>query len=149
MLKHIIPVLFATSLLAQNEATYPPICGQYKTMQVPAADLPSAADRAALAGCDAEQLYFGFDRPADPATARKCAYLQREVGLGPPNLVFGSSGLLAMIYANGLGAERNFDLAIKFTCEDGWAQAENYGRVEHLLKLKSSHWTGDELQPLR
>jgi hypothetical protein len=48
-----------------------------------------------------------------------------------------------MIYANGKGATRNFDLALKFVCEIDGARAENDYRFEHLLKLKDQRWTGD------
>jgi hypothetical protein len=41
--------------------------------------------------------------------------------------------LLTMIYANGKGAARNFDLALKFACEVDGAPAENGYRLEHLL----------------
>jgi uncharacterized protein YecT (DUF1311 family) len=49
-----------------------------------------------------------------------------------------------MIYANGQGVARNFDLAIKFACEVDGAPAENQGRFEHLLKLRKENWQGSD-----
>jgi uncharacterized protein YecT (DUF1311 family) len=57
---------------------------------------------------------------------------------------FEASGLLAMIYANGKGAARNFDLAQKFSCEIDGAPAENFGRFQHLAKLQQQNWTGTD-----
>jgi hypothetical protein len=113
-------------------------------VSIPASDLPTAEEQPSLANCDAEKLYFGFSAAADPVRARKCSLLQRERGQGLPEVVFGGAGLLSMIYANGRGADRNFDLAIKFACEVDGAQAENFGRFDHLLRLQKSHWTGDD-----
>src|SRR5271156_5616496 len=119
----------------------PATCGQYDKIQVPVADVPTAQDRQALASCNSEDLYFGFNHPADPVKGRKCAYIEREKGV--PDIVFGSAGLLTMIYANGKGAARNFDLALKFACEVDGAAAENDSRFEHLLQLQKEHWKGD------
>jgi hypothetical protein len=126
----------------------PAACDQYDKIDIPDADLPTQEDRAALASCKSEDLYFGFDHPAEPATARKCAYLEREREKLDPRtamqMVFGGPGLLTMIYANGKGATRNFDLALKFSCEVDGAAAENAHRFRHLLELKNGHWTGDD-----
>jgi uncharacterized protein YecT (DUF1311 family) len=122
----------------------PPGCDQYNNIQVTAADLPTPSDRQTLASCKSEDLYFGFDSPADPVQARKCAYIERENRTDANDEVFGAAGLLTMIYANGKGASRNFELALKFACEVEGAEAENNGRFDHLLKLKREHWTGED-----
>jgi uncharacterized protein YecT (DUF1311 family) len=142
----LVILLCAPLASAQNsDDPHPAGCEQYKSISIPAADLPSAGDRKELASCVSQDLYFGFEKPADPVRARKCAYLEREKAKkGVEDGVFSGAGLLAMIYANGKGAARNFDLALKFSCEVDGAQAENEGRFEHLLKLKSQHWTGSD-----
>src|SRR5882762_721388 len=119
-------------------------CEQYDNIQVTTADLPTESDRQTLASCKSEDLYFGFDSPADPVQARKCAYIERENRADANEKVFGAAGLLSMIYANGKGASRNFELALKFACEVEGAEAENNGRFDHLLKLKREHWTGED-----
>jgi hypothetical protein len=50
--------------------------------------------------------------------------------------------MLMIIYANGVGAERNLDLAITIACQLDGAPAEIDGRVKHLATLKAQHWAG-------
>jgi uncharacterized protein YecT (DUF1311 family) len=117
------------------------VCDQYTRIEVPASDLPAPRDHQALASCNSYDLYFGFDHAPDLVKARKCAYIERGAGKKKPELVFGAAGMLTMIYANGKGADRNFDLAVKFACEI--SEGSDEGRVQHLLELKRQHWTGD------
>jgi Lysozyme inhibitor LprI len=121
----------------------PDVCARYARVEVPAADLPTAADRQRLAGCDSEQLYFGFDKPTRVVDARKCAYLQSQDVTVEKGHFF-SAGILAMIYANGRGATRNVDLALKFSCELGGAPAEASERIERLERLKKQGRTGKD-----
>lgn len=142
----LLTILIVTSCisLAQNPLSdlRPDDCNQYDKVPIPPADLPTEADHKLLASCNSADLYFGIGRVADPVQARRCAYLERERGQQEPGVVFGGAGLLIMIYANGKGAARNFDLALRFSCESGWAPAEKFERFDHLLKLKAKHWTG-------
>jgi Lysozyme inhibitor LprI len=122
-------------------------CESVKNLALPPADAPSAVDRAALKGCDSEALYFGIGVTKDPARARQCAYLEREdPDKSWPNLYSGN-GMLMMIYANGIGAPRNLDLALKFACEINGAPAEEEGWVAHLKKLKEENWKGQDFSP--
>ncbi|MGB6783231.1 MAG: tetratricopeptide repeat protein [Terracidiphilus sp.] len=115
-------------------------CAQWEKIQIPAADLPAPQDRQTPAPCNSQDLYFGFGRPIDLVGARKCAYLEREEDNAP---IIGGPGLLMMIYANGKGASRNFDLALKFACEFNGAPEGNQGQINHLLRMRKEHWTGD------
>jgi tetratricopeptide (TPR) repeat protein len=124
-----------------QDSDRPPECAQWDKIKIPPADLPTEQDRVALAGCYSEDLYFGFGQPADPVQARKCAYLERAAG---NDLVFGGSAMLMMIYANGKGAARNFDLALKFACEINDPLITNPSRIDHLLTLRDEHWTGND-----
>jgi uncharacterized protein YecT (DUF1311 family) len=47
-----------------------------------------------------------------------------------------------MVYANGKGAARNFDLAIKLGCEMSGAPNDVAGNVRQLARFKQGHWTG-------
>ena len=132
----------AATLGAQQSNPHPEVCATYARIDVPAADLPTAADRQRLMGCDSERLYFGFDRPPQVVDARKCAHLQWQGVTVEKGRYFQSNGILAMIYANGRGAPRNLDLALKFSCDIDGAGAENSGRVEHLEHLKEQGRTG-------
>lgn len=81
--------------------------------------------------CDAKSYYYGFDQKPDFVKARQCALLNKDYSI------------LTMIYANGQGVARNWDQAIYFACQAGFAPAEVQDRVEHLteLKHKNSHAT--------
>ena len=144
---HISLLLVATTLtFGQKPERYnlrPAECDAYDKIEVLAKDLPTAEERKALASCSSEDLYFGFAVAADPVKARKCAYIEREKAGEVQQTAFSGSALLSMIYANGKGADRNFDLATKFSCEVDGAPAENARRFQHLQKLKAGNWSGD------
>ncbi len=106
---------------------------------------PTFAHNAAeteLQKCDAAALYYGFDRPPQPEAALQCGYYRRahpDPQSGDP---FAGPGVLAMLYANGMGVARNYDLALRFVCENTWAApAETEGRIEHLGHLRDTHAT--------
>jgi uncharacterized protein YecT (DUF1311 family) len=141
-----VGLVFVTGSPAQSTRNNerPAACDQYDQLPVPPADLPSAAEREGLARCDSYKLYFGLNDPANAVAARKCAYLQRDDKTRIMDNPFESSGLLAMIYANGRGAARNFKMAQKFSCEIDGAPAENSGRFEHLAKLQQQNWMGSD-----
>jgi uncharacterized protein YecT (DUF1311 family) len=118
------------------------ICRSLRHVSPPATDRPDRATAASLKGCNAEALFYGIGRPADPIRARQCAFVQRGSSQGPPNL--SGDTMLMIIYANGVGATRNFDVAISLACQLDGAPSEENGRVLHLAKLKAEHWTGTD-----
>lgn len=125
-------------LEADDPDESPASCQKYKRIPAPRGDASISALGSSAAKCDSESLYYGFDGPAQPTKARECAY--RELGQGLP---FGGEAILTMIYANGKGAQRNLDLALKFACGMATiAPAEKADRVVHLEKLKAEGWTG-------
>ncbi|HST75140.1 MAG TPA: hypothetical protein VLJ20_07190, partial [Acetobacteraceae bacterium] len=91
------------------------ICRGLRRVSPPPADRPNRSEAAALKGCNSEALYYGIGRPADPVRARQCAFLERGVWQGPPNL--SGDTVLMIIYANGVGATRNLDVAISLACQ--------------------------------
>jgi hypothetical protein len=103
--------------------------------------VPTAEERRALAGCDSEALYYGIGRAPDLAAARKCAYA--EMGT-PREPVFGGAALLMMIYANGKGVPRSFDLALRFACAVGGAPMELESRVAYLVEAREGGKLRDE-----
>ncbi len=115
-------------------------CRSLRNLSPPASDQVNGARRAALAGCDAEKLYYGIGVPAQPEKARDCAMLKSRDGGDP----FGGAALLSMIYANGRGAAKDLDLAIHFACYIEGAPAEMAGRVEHLMKIRAGQAPGKE-----
>lgn len=134
---------FGPSAFCQIEEVSPAVkgsCEQVKNVELPANDRPSSEERKALANCVSADLYFGFGQPVNPVKARECAYLELMRG---DDLMFGDRTVLMMVYANGKGATRNFDVALKLACEIGGAPAEIQYRVQHLERLKQEHWTGE------
>ena len=121
------------------------ICTKLKGVVPPPGDAPTPAEATSLADCASETLYFGIGRPADLKAARLCAFVEKKTA-DPQVEDFGFTGdrTLMMVYANGLGAERNLDLATALACRIEGAPAEIDGRVEHLAKLKADAWTGHD-----
>ena len=113
------------------------VCARVLSAEPPSSDKPTPEEARSLKDCDSEALYYGIGVPADPAKARKCAFVElanSEEGIryGP----FYGRGMLMTIYANGKGAARNLDVATHLACGLGDAPAEMEGRIEHLQKLK-------------
>ncbi len=52
--------------------------------------------------------------------------------------------MLMTIYANGVGAARDLDLATALACRVDSAPAEADGRVKHLQRLKAERWSGHD-----
>jgi hypothetical protein len=132
-----------TPALCQNQITDPgakQICASVKDTEPPAEDRPTAAEEKTLANCSSLDAYFGFGQPADPVKARKCAYAEIDRNDKTP---LGGRAILMMVYANGKGAQRNFDVAIKFACAiPGDAPGDAAGRVHQLDRLKKMNWAG-------
>jgi hypothetical protein len=98
---------------------------------------PLAGDQ--LASCDETALYYGLGEKPNYAAALQCAWYQRA---HPQHLIgnmFYGPGVLTMLYANGNGVARNYDLAIRFACENDWAsEAEFAYRIGHLQHLRAT-----------
>jgi hypothetical protein len=116
------------------------MCAAVKDVELPAADRPMQAEEKALAKCVSVDLYYGFGQPADPVKARKCAYAEMDRDAKAP---IGGKAILMMIYANGNGATRNFDVATKLACSLGGGPGDDAGRVYQLDRLKKQNWAGN------
>jgi hypothetical protein len=142
--------LFSIFLLAglcpafsQNTITDPgakQMCAAVKDVELPAADRPTPAEEKTLANCVSLDLYFGFGQTADPVKARKCAYAEIDRN---DKTAIGGKAILMMVYANGKGATRNFDVAIKLACLLGGGPGDDAGRVYQLDRLKKQNWAGN------
>lgn len=133
----------STASFAQTEISDPgakQICASIKDVEPPASDRPTADEEKALANCSSLDAYFGFGQQADPVKARKCAYAELDRS---DKTLLGGRAILMMIYANGKGAPRNFDVAIKFACTIGDAPGDAAGRVHQLDRLKKANWARD------
>jgi hypothetical protein len=118
------------------------VCRRLKDRQPPPSDRPDRATAARLKGCDSEALYYGIGVKADPVRARQCAFteMEDEAGGSP----FSGRTMLMTIYANGLGAKRDLDVATHLACGIDGAPAESHGRVLHLQDLKTRKWAGSD-----
>ena len=143
-------------------------CMPWVGIEPPGTDLPTASERASLHGCDDEAAYYGIAQAVDYRKARLCAFTHAALsepflGMSVYNLPKGAvdtsrclgctgviegPAILMMIYANGKGVPRNFDLAIKFACEAG-PDTDPDGephlttdRAARLERLKAENWTG-------
>src|SRR4051812_40466716 len=125
-----------TTGMTQSKA----ICGGLLHRDPPAADRPDARTAATLKDCDSEKLYYGIGMKADPVRARQCAFL--EMQKEPDEGIFAGRTMLMTVYANGIGAKRDLDVATHLACGLDGAPAEVDGRVRHLAGLKAKGWTG-------
>ena len=116
------------------------ICAAVKDAELPTGDRPTAAEESALASCASVDAYFGFDGAVDPVKARKCAYAEIDRGARAP---IAGKAILMMVYANGRGVARNFDVALKLACSIGDAPGDAAGRVHQLDRLKKANWAGN------
>ncbi|HET9482602.1 MAG TPA: lysozyme inhibitor LprI family protein [Xanthomonadales bacterium] len=119
-----------------------PRCEAVRGVEPPTVDLPDAASRARLAGCDAAALYYGVGMPADLADARRCAFIESADGVDD---LFAGAGILMMLYANAQGVERNLPLARRYACLAGGAPAELAGRLEYLDSIERDPLTTEPL----
>lgn len=125
---------------AQTQA----VCARLRDMRPPQADYPDAAAARALADCDSEALYYGIGMNADPARARQCALLEIDEQEDSLDEAYAGRGLLLTIYANGVGAQRDLDLATALACRIHGGNYEVDQRVRHLQRLKAEDWRGND-----
>ncbi len=116
-------------------------CKQYLQLALPA-EAAHISPPKQWPDCNSYRSYSGLGTKVDFVAARRCAWSERlatQADLEPKYTVasvFGGSAMLATLYANGDGVERNIPLALRFACEEGWAPAEFEGRIKHLESLQ-------------
>ncbi|SRR6266404_7337074 len=139
--------LFALLLVGPLDQDDPVVCERYRKIPLPTRDLPPASSKNTK--CDATDLYYEVGGSAQPVKARECAYRMylKDYAAHRADGMAGAE-ILMMIYANGKGVPRNFDLAIKFACEavQDTDREPNLmtDQVAHLEKLKAENWPGGE-----
>lgn len=131
---------FSSAEFAPSKA----LCARLRGRQPPAQDQPSAAQAKTLVDCDSEALYYGIGMPSDPVRARECALLEAGRKDYASSEGFIGLGMLMTIYANGVGGERDLQLATALACRIEGSAAELAGRIEHLQKLHASQWNGHD-----
>jgi len=122
-----------------QQADWKDICARATADPLAAPAFTNGKPLSELKDCDSTRLYYGFSRAPDRKAALQCAYFERAHPRPSTGDPFYGVGVLSMLYANGFGIQRNYDLAIRFTCENTWAaQAEMEGRIRHLQHLRDS-----------
>jgi hypothetical protein len=118
-----------------REKDWQRVCKQATAASIQEPNLlgPLAPDK--LAGCDEEELYYGFHGTPNYAAALQCGWYHRAHRKEAD--MFHGPGVLTMLYANGQGVARDYDLAIRFACEQGWtSDAEMELRIGHLEAMR-------------
>lgn len=116
------------------------LCAAQIHAEPPPTDRPSTAQVATLKGCSSEALYYGIGMPADPVKARQCAFAEIEgEQYGGPSQPYFGKGMLAIIYANGVGAKQDYDVAVHMACGLDNAAAETGPRIDRLAKLRAAN----------
>jgi hypothetical protein len=130
---------------AQQTSDYTPdknwkqVCERAKAAPLPSITSSGPLTPDQLAKCDETALYYGLGLKPDYAAALRCGWSQRVHPQHTVGNMFYGPGVLTMLYANGQGVPRNYDLAIRFACENEWAaDAENEYRIGHLERLRDS-----------
>lgn len=117
--------IFATTpALGQTGGTVSGDCSKYSSIPLPnEAELCSPPKESPA--CASYRSYRGIGRPVNYAQALACAWQERSAQKAdlaqnpkePLAWVVGGSLILADIYINGAGVERNVPLAMRFACE--------------------------------
>lgn len=94
---------------AQQETNSENECARVKNLEPPKADRPSKALLDSVAGCDAEALYY--EAAHDPKASQQDWNKVRACASATSD-----DRVMMMLYANGYGVKRNYDLAIKYAC---------------------------------
>lgn len=100
----------------------------------------------ALSSCDESALYYGFYGRPDYSAALQCGWYQYNHPQDREANMFYGPGVLTMLYANGQGVSRNYELAIRFSCENQWASDGEHGlRLGHIDYLRERSPAGGKL----
>ncbi len=133
-------VLTAQTSPSPEEKNWKEICARATAAPLATPSFAHVAPESELQHCDSTALYYGFDHAPDPAAALQCAYYERAHPRPSEGDPFYGPGVLSMLYANGRGVERNYNLAIRFACENTWAaEAEMELRIGHLEHLRDTN----------
>jgi len=105
-------------------AGQPADCAAYASVPLPA-EAEKVPVPKVYPACASYRSYRGLGRPVNYAEARACAWQERLAQKAqlaqnqdqPTSWVVGGSLILADIYSNGAGVQRNVPLAMRFACE--------------------------------
>lgn len=121
------------------EKNWQEVCKQAEAQPLTATEPATPLDNDQLTKCDESALYYGLGQKPDYAAALQCGWFERAHPQHTAANMFYGPGILTMLYANGTGVSQNYDLAIRFACENEWAaKAEMAYRIGHLEYLRDT-----------
>ena len=129
------PFAFSQTAPAVRDPGAIKMCAAVDQVEIPTADHPTAAEEKALAGCSSVDAYFGLGEKEDPVKARKCSFAEMDRG---EKAALSGKALLSMVYANGKGVPRNYDVALKISCSINDTPGDAAGRIYELVRLKKA-----------
>lgn len=131
---------------AQEKPAYEPeknweqICQRAKSQPLVPMQPSGPLSASELRKCDETALYYGLGEEPNDAAALQCGWFQRAHPQHSVGNMFYGPGVLTMLYANGKGVPRDYDLAIRFACESDWSSEAEFGnRIGHLEYLGQAH----------
>ena len=131
------PCLAQSAMPYQAESNWHSVCDKSRSQPLTPLQLAGPIAPAQLPTCNETQLYYGLGNPPNYPAALQCGWYQRAHPQTSSGNMFYGPGVLTMLYANGLAVPRNYDLAIRFACENQWAApAEMEYRIGHLEYLR-------------
>lgn len=109
----------------EPEANWDKVCQVARTAALAIAPPAGTLSGNQLSNCDESTLYYGMGQKPDYAAALQCGlhHLADYHAHGGGGDLFSGPGVLTMLYANGQGVRRDYDLAIRFACEMGDVEA--------------------------
>jgi hypothetical protein len=123
----------------QAKSDWEQVCKQAEAQPLVAVRPSGPLPEGQLAKCDETALYYGLGDKPNYAAALQCGWFQRAHPQKTVGNMFYGPGILTMLYANGRGVPQNYDLAIRFACENDWAaEAEMAYRIGHLEHLRDA-----------
>ena len=115
------------------------------TIKIPEEDMADEETAKKLEDEDPESYYYGYDGTPDYKKARLVAYskFRKEFDISDPCSLISPASVLMMVYTNGQGVKRNFDLGMMFGCISSFAYMELEGAINTIQKFKSTNWIGN------
>jgi uncharacterized protein YecT (DUF1311 family) len=140
----ILMLSLALAAPAQNapDESWEKICRDVQAQPLIEPGISGPLKESQLPTCNARALYYGFGSSPNYPAALQCSWYQRTHSNGNGNSadMFGATGVLTMLYANGRGIPRNYDFAIRFACEQPFAAPnEMKGRIANLRRMKAAN----------
>lgn len=138
-------MMWCSAAVSQQKPDYRPepqweqVCRRAEAQPLTAIEPAGPLEKDRLTNCDETALYYGLGQKPDYAGAFECGWFERAHPQHTVGNMFYGPGILTMLYANGKGAPQNYDLAIRFACENEWAsKAEMAYRIGHLEYLRDT-----------